>query len=418
MLRDHLDPFPAAKACLALTCHCLLGIMGIKSLYGLNIRHSEDREEFLNQLYVPGYFYYYKYSVLRPLSNNNIAPWKYKELEEWDDWYEKRWFLEDDKKYFWDRAGRPHPHQMESSAHIGHLEQLWSHWTYRYRFEYLHLQLVMQRHRLGPDYGISLSNLSLIEVIERPRYFDGCVALVSSEARVCRHDDKDESEDFLYLRIQNCIYLPEGASDTHTYLFNALGDICKHQSFPKPFNYTDGRTNYDNLTSEICPVRVGLNKYCHYNYVSLSDSVPEGIWPSESQCFECPKCELNFQICINRRAHQPWKLLVFVTRWYNVGQGKSPREAEWSRHIPRDFEHSYCYNLGSGAVRQKFEEAPGLSQSELLNRNTYILESGDYKNWKGKFVDQIPPVYYFPGNYVPQTHPEASDQSQSENLPT
>lgn len=77
-----------------------------------------------------------------------------------------------------------------------------------------------------------------------------------------------------------------------------------------------------------------------------------------------------------------------VTRWYNVGQGKSPREAEWSRHVERDSEQPYCYNVGSGAVRQKFEEAQGLSQSELLDRNTNILLSVEYRHWKGRFGDE------------------------------
>lgn len=278
-IRDHLDPLPAARACLALTCHYLFGIMDIASLHTLKTRHNKDREELLIRLAVPGYFYYYKYSILRPLSDN-IAPWKFMELEAWNKWYESRWLLEDDKKYYNERLDKPHPHSRQDTAHIGRFGQVRMNWIDKYRFEYLHLQLAMERHRLGPDYGISLDNLSLIEVMRRRRSFE---ILVSSEARICRHDDRDEPEDFLYLRVQNCVYLPRGLPNTHELLFRSLGETCLHQTIRNPFKYTDGQTFHVNLTDEICPVEVGWDRGVDYiNYVSLPECVPEGIWPSES----------------------------------------------------------------------------------------------------------------------------------------
>lgn len=167
--------------------------------------------------------------------------------------------------------------------------------------------------------------------------------------------------------------------------------------------YTDGHTHYDNLTAEICPVHVAFDlRRDRVDYVSLSDGIQGGAWPSASRCFECPKCEMNFQIHIDRLAHQPESLFVWVTRWYNLGQGKSPQEAEWSRHLEHDREEQYCYNLGCSGVRQTFEETPGLSQTELLDRNAHILVSGEYKNWIGKFESWSQPISYYPGNY-PQT---------------
>lgn len=184
-------------------------MIGIKSLGALKIRHSEDREEFLIHLSVPGYFYYYKYSILRPVSDN-IAPWNYTELESWDTTYEYKWYLENGE--FWsERACRPHPHRIQDDdPHMDHLKLLF--WTYKYRVEYLHLQLTMQRHHLGPSYGISLDNLSLIQVIEKPLDFVDCVALVSAEARIRRHDDREKPGIFI-LTCPNLHLFPSGGFD-------------------------------------------------------------------------------------------------------------------------------------------------------------------------------------------------------------
>lgn len=122
-------------------------------------------------------------------------------------------------------------------------------------------------------------------------------------------------------------------------------------------------------------------------------------------------------MCVQRLVGQHLSLIMTVTRWYNVGQGKSPAESEKSRHIGHDSEQPYCYNVGSGAVGQIFEEAPGLSQAQLLDRITPVLVSGQYKNWEGDFDNEARPVFYYPGKYVPQTCPEG-DRVQSEDLAT
>lgn len=80
----------------------------------------------------------------------------------------------------------------------------------------------------------------------------------------------------------------------HVHIYG-LRDICKHQTFRSPFNNMDDNTPYVKLTIEICPVQVRLDiSIGKINYILSSDIVPGGVWPLESQNFECPKFELNF----------------------------------------------------------------------------------------------------------------------------
>lgn len=413
MLRDHLDPFPPAKACLALTCPYLLDIIGIDSLLIFDERHSGIRQEFLTQLLIPGYYYCHTYSILRPFSKGLVS-WEDEELWNRDMLFEDIWFQD---KRFPERHLSSHPHRAYG-IHLPTGALYYSRWETRYQLRYIHLQLAMRRHRLGPEYGIGLDNLSLIEVVEVPDKSKGTV-LSSFEARIGRHDDDNgEQEEYLYSRIQTCIYLPEYSRDIHCYLLRTVDNLCQHQPHSNPFRYTDGYVQYDNLITKIFPMLVDRNERGHYNYISSPVYVHEGTWPSESGCYECPQCDLNFQICVKRPAGtRKETLAITVTRWYRLGQGKNPRETQWMRHLHNVASNSTGYCLRNGAARQEFEEVPGLSQTELMTRNFDLMLSKDYRSWQHNDSELFGPVYFYPGNYVPQTHP-GSDQSQSENLAT
>lgn len=256
MISGRLDPFPAAKACLALTCRYLLGIIGVKSLQVFDERHSEIRQEFLTQLslVLPGYYYCHTYSILRPFSKSLVA-WEDEELWKKDMLHEDIWFHD---KRFPDRRLYSHPHRAYS-IHPPTGALYYQRWESRYQLRYIHLQLAMRRHRRGPDYGIGLDNLSLIEAVEVPDKSKGTV-LSSFEARIARHDDNGEQEEYLYSRIQTCIYLAEYSRDIHCYVLRTVDRLCSHQPQFNPFRYTENGIVYDNLITNIVPILVDRTK--------------------------------------------------------------------------------------------------------------------------------------------------------------
>lgn len=75
------------------------------------------------------------------------------------------------------------------------------------------------------------------------------------------------------------------------------------------------------------------------------------------------------------------------------------------RHLHTVTANGAGYFIGNG-VREEFENAPGLSQTELMTRNMDLLLSKDYRNWEHNDSEVFGPVYYYPGNYVPQARSE------------
>lgn len=156
--------------------------------------------------------------------------------------HEAIWFGD---KRFPDRRLYSHPHRAYS-IHLPTGALCYHRRESRYQLKYIHLQLAMRRHRLGPNYGIGLDNLSLIEAVEVPDKPKG-PDLSSFEARIAHHDDNGEQEEYLYSRIQTFIYLPGYSYDIHCYSLRTIDRLCSHQPQFNPFRYTDNGILYGNL---------------------------------------------------------------------------------------------------------------------------------------------------------------------------
>lgn len=217
-------------------------------------------------------------------------------------------------------------------------------WTYLhvhdgvflYNFEFHHLQLAVERHRLGDQYGISTNSLSLLEVRES-RESDvrqGLTKLLLVDAWVCAHPER------LCLRIQNCV----------VYCYKDLEPVCKQLEF------------------------IWI---CHH--LKLPPLVDDWFICSENaskmpkiEVQRCIPCNMDYQPEVEDFGNDG--VLLVVTKWLDLGPGiglvHHPIDPAWRIVYPENL-LDWCEGVKPssepGEVRSSFErERGGLSQRTLL----------------------------------------------------
>ena len=259
-------------------------------------------------------------------------------------------------------------------------------WTYsqvhdgvsHYNFEFHHLQLAMEQHRLGARYGISVDSLSLVEVQESSKSDarQRLTTLLSVDARVCAHPQR------LCLRIQNCV-------------------VCYHKDL------------------ELVRNQLQLIYVCHH----LRDELPQlidrwvlwGVDASkmpEAELRQCIHCNMDYQLEIDDFGSEG--VLLVVTRWLDLGSGTGlahhPVITTPLKSVSPNTLIDWCERVNpsseQGEVRSSFErEQGGLSQRALVLQNRSYLSEENYK----KEMSQL-----YPRVWIVQAN-HSTPRSQSSN---
>lgn len=209
-----------------------------------------------------------------------------------------------------------------------------------YRLTFPHVQLVMARHRNGPNCGISMSSLSITEVHIQKQY--KVWTLLSVEPRIIDNE--------LFLRVQQWIIFDQNDQPTFEKLRGP--SICSHIS-----KIAGNHTASTTLDLIQCQVQhVGGRATC----------------PKCSGLYRCIHCAVEFES--DAIQLEDGKLAVIITKWLNVGNGGSPTDPSWQRHLYPPLEGRVVAmakdSLGS---RRIFEGHMGRSQEEATRENASLI---------------------------------------------
>ena len=177
-----------------------------------------------------------------------------------------------------------------------------------YRLTSLHVQLAMARHRNGPKYGISMSSLSFTEIKWRKMY--KVWTLLSVEPRIIDNE--------LFLRVQHWIAFDQ--DDQPTFERTRGPSICSHIN-KYAGKYEGKDTGYTTIDLLQCQIQhVGGRASC----------------PTCSALYRCIDCAVEFE---SDAIHlEDRKVAVIITKWLNLGNGDSPTNPNWRRHLYPPFE--------------------------------------------------------------------------------
>ncbi|EED12387.1 hypothetical protein TSTA_004360 [Talaromyces stipitatus ATCC 10500] len=188
--------------------------------------------------------------------------------------------------------------------------------------------------------------------------------MASIEARIRSFNDEREKE-----HLHNYVYV--GSYDvynTNRHLLRALSHICPHQLFEVrgPLRCTNGDMHYENLAAEICPVTVVTVLELDYDTFHGHIKYQKGHFHQRAGASNALSATSIFKIpqntmlsnCHKMVQNRPWTLI--------------PETSNVSRILYRD-QSETGFALRSGATGQAFENAPGLSQTDLMERNLKIL---------------------------------------------
>ena len=220
-----------------------------------------------------------------------------------------------------------------------------------YQLTFPHVQLVMERHRNGPDHGISMSALSITEIrnIKRHKVW----VLLNAEPRIIDNE--------LFLRVQQWIIFDQ--DDKPTFAKLCSPSICSH------INKYAGTTTLDLLQCQT--QHVGGRASCM----------------TCSALYRCIDCALEFEsdaIYLEDR-----RLAVIITKWLNVGNGDSPTNPSWRRHLYPPFRGepvgTVKDSLGSRSI---FEGREGRSQETATRENASLLRADTFREkWHEVAID-------------------------------
>ena len=192
-----------------------------------------------------------------------------------------------------------------------------------YQLEWSHVQLAMQRHRYGPEHGISLANLG----------FKGCVTkdkpgYAKIEARIINNE--------LFLRKTVSMDITP-ANFRHEKKVESLR-ICPHIE-AKGWTSSGPPTL---LTR--CPdidIEEGFLYQCTHAVSKTCITC--------TMLRNCPLCYTEFQV------ERPAEDKMLVTVWYAYGKGESPKDPKWESRSPLEWAGYELKNFEAGSVRGAWE---------------------------------------------------------------
>ena len=232
---------------------------------------------------------------------------------------------------------------------------------HKYHLMFQHVQLAMARYRYGVNDGIALDTLSYTEV----RVSDHCniSILFSVEPRIISNG--------LYLRMQHCILFDHGSSSNVARW--ATPKVCTH---------------YIELAHEC-----RLPRPCTSSRETLNK-----IRGTSPPFQHCPTCSISYHVEIKRLGDR-YRAFV-LTKWLSLGQGNSPLDPKWQRHLL--YPAIERVPLVEGGILQLFEQQPGKSHKELTESNVSTLCNEGYRDtflhqhepWQGLWDDKKSSGYW------------------------
>ena len=218
-----------------------------------------------------------------------------------------------------------------------------------YTLSFPHIQLAMERHRRGPNFGISPESLAFIEVhvSRRTRDPEPVTTLLSVDARMC-----SEEQPSLCLRIQQWVLISVSEFDKILHALDYL-KICDH--IPK--------SNLSELSEAIG---------------SASNSHKEIGLPTrnDSELSKCDFCDMDYQIDIKDMDDKERALVI--TRWVDLGAGLKSLDHGWTARSGQSRPEEGLIR-SAGDIRLRFESQSGLSQNSLTHQNSSLLTAGTFK---------------------------------------
>ncbi|PQE27138.1 Cyclin-like F-box protein [Rutstroemia sp. NJR-2017a WRK4] len=202
-----------------------------------------------------------------------------------------------------------------------------------------HIQLVMNRHYLGPSHGFPLEAFQTTEVIESDIFRN--IVLLSVEAQIV--------SDELLMRSQQWVLLPHNRRDklVTRRLFHHL---CHHI-------WALGRRE-NNLPTLI------------KSRLDLLDEQGQ-CCTSTGQCLKCPMDFVLDVVDLGERG-----IAGCLTRWTNLGAGLHPEDPKWRSHLGKSLPRGVTYEPHHlGSIRSSFENQTAIPFVEFTSRNIYDLLS-------------------------------------------
>lgn len=259
--------------------------------------------------------------------------------------------------------------------------QLWySGHSCAYLFHFTHLQLLMMRLYLGPEYGIGTEDISYTEVQVHSLQPATQVSLISSvDADICSTNPN------LILRVQQIISV-----DRHKrYLLYR----CPRPSLKKIIIPPQMIT--------ICRHETNQEIDTWVNQVVSAHRAGEKA-PSVS--FACRHCDTEALLEMVEFDNQ---LALVITKWIGLGAGLTPEDPQWRNHQEfgvspmRSTEGEYTKSSAKASARACFERA---STESLRSRNMAYLKDQRFKKCMihdplSQFGDYDPDTWYLWGNH-------------------
>lgn len=267
------------------------------------------------------------------------------------------------------------------------LHQLWySGYRGAYYFHFTHLQLLMMRLYLGPEYGIGTEDIYYTEVQLHSLQPGTQVSLISSvDADICSTNPN------LILRVQQIISV-----DRHKrYLLYRCPRPSARRSMIPPHSIT------------ICRHEKNGDIDTWVNQVVSAHRAGEKA-PSVS--FACRHCDTEALLEMVDFENQ---LALVITKWIGLGAGLTPEDPQWRNHKKlgvspmRSTEGEYTKNSTKASARACFERA---STESLRSRNMAYLKDQRFKkcmiyNTLPSFGHYNPDTWYLWGSHSKAARP-------------
>ncbi|KAJ5192606.1 hypothetical protein N7449_008748 [Penicillium cf. viridicatum] len=233
-----------------------------------------------------------------------------------------------------------------------------THHYHHNKFYFVHLQLAMMRYHYGPRYGISTSALSFTEV----KIHMTLTSLLSLEAQICI----DFGSPVLCLRIQDIM------SVRHLRAYQLVSDQDK-QVPPQTYQIC-AHIVYDELLDSI---EEFVDTYCERRTLPLLRTT-------------CNKCNTEYQLEL--REYGKDNLAYMITRWINLGPGRSPDDPQWKVHSLGSQDVPFTLGLEHmlSSPRVLFEASATMSLDRLSTQNLQYLTDRNYQSVMKQLHDSPP----------------------------
>lgn len=222
-----------------------------------------------------------------------------------------------------------------------------------YRILFHHLQLVMRRYYLGPDYGISTDDLSFVQVNElgESELKGRRTTLFSVEARVCADPAR------LCLRIQRWAVLHTNVLELAVERAKCIG-VCIHHNADESEMFQLIVSNLD-------------------EYLTRSEE------PREPKRQVCRRRKFVYQLEVLDTGSDG--LAIVITKWLDLGSGLTPADQRWRFLTGLTQEDDGIDHAGDAErCRLEFEKEGGLKQQAITLRNASYLSQQDYRKTMNK----------------------------------